>query len=218
MIYKISHFVQEKLPWAWNMVEWGNEAVFVLQHHKTLKELPVVLERYTDRFRVSIAGVKDVPALAEFFEQQPEDAFNFFKPHEFNEKTLFQLAKRKSFLMFIFKDGEVVVGYFFLRCFFIGKAFLGKMVDFRFQRKGIGKQMCCCAMDVATMLGMRLFETISKDNLASLYSTQNVLDVIVIEEMDNGYLYIEDLRKKSNRGGLYLNSSLSRRRDYSYAA
>ena len=37
---------------------------------------------------------------------------------------------------------------------------------------------------------------ISKDNLASLYSTQKVLETKVIEEMANGYLYIEDIRKK----------------------
>ena len=100
--------------------------------------------------------------------------------------------------MFCVRDSENrIIGYFFLRCFFIGKAFLGKMVDVNAQGKGIGTQMCLCAMDIAKALGLRMFETISKDNIASLRSTEKVLDVRIVEEMDNNYLYIEDLRKKS---------------------
>ena len=57
--------------------------------------------------------------------------------------------------------------------------------------------MCCCAMDLASALGLRMFETISKYNLASLYSTQNVLEVRIIKEMSNNYIYIEDVRKKT---------------------
>lgn len=66
-----------------------------------------------------------------------------------------------------------------------------------YQGQGIGQQMCLCAMDLASSIGMRMFETISPKNLASLYSSQKVLEVKIIEEMENGYLYIEDLRKRS---------------------
>lgn len=227
MIYEITHYVQEKMPWAWNLVEWGNAEVFALQHRKGLKRISAVLEKYTDKFHIVEATLgDDIPALVKFFAEQPEEAFKFFKPHEFDDKTLRKLVKRKSFLMFLVKDREEIVGYFFLRCFFIGKAFLGKMVDKDMQGKGIGKKMCSCAMDVATMLGLRMFETISKENLASLNSTQKVLDTKIIEEMDNGYLYIEDLQKNPNRGGykwligsvLYHNLSMGCRRSYSYAA
>lgn len=72
----------------------------------------------------------------------------------------------------------------------MGKSFLGKMVDSQSQGKGIGKKMCCCAMDLASALGLKMFETISKDNLASLYSTQNVIEVRIIKEMSNNYIYI----------------------------
>ena len=56
--------------------------------------------------------------------------------------------------------------------------------------------MCLCAMDIASTLGLRMFETISKDNLSSLYSTQNVLETRIVEEMPDNYLMIEDLRRK----------------------
>lgn len=52
-------------------------------------------------------------------------------------------------------------------------------------------------MDLASAIGLKMFETISKDNLASLHSTQNVLEVRIIKEMSNNYIYIEDIRKKS---------------------
>ena len=70
------------------------------------------------------------------------------------------------------------------------------MVDHDYQGKGIGKTMCLCAMDIASALGLRMFETISKDNLSSLFSTQNVLETRIVEEMPDNYLMIEDLRRK----------------------
>ena len=99
-------------------------------------------------------------------------------------------------MAYIVKDGDYPVGYFFLRSFFFGKAYLGKIVDHDHQGKGIGKMMCLCAMDIASALGLRMFETISRDNLSSLYSTQNVLVTRIVKEMPDNYLMIEDLRRK----------------------
>ena len=64
--------------------------------------------------------------------------------------------------------------------------------------ENFGTQMCLCAMDIAQALGLRMFETISKDNIASLRSTEKVLNIRIVEELENDYLYIEDLGKKSN--------------------
>ena len=66
------------------------------------------------------------------------------------------------------------------------------MVDHQHQGKGVGKMMCLSAMEIAGMLGMHMYETISKDNLSSLYSTQKVLDTKLIKELENNYIYIED--------------------------
>jgi hypothetical protein len=57
--------------------------------------------------------------------------------------------------------------------------------------------MCCCAMDIATTLGIRMFESINKNNLSSLGATQKVLETRVVKEMEGDVLYIEDLRKKT---------------------
>ena len=194
MVYEITHFVQNKIPFMWEMVEWGNNLLFRILYGRKLSGIHSILGSY-DGF--TDVGDVCVPGLVHFFESQPEDAFRFFRPHSFDEKTLRKLQKRKSFLMYCVRDTDnKIVGYFFLRCFFVGKAFLGKMVDVNSQGKGIGTQMCLCAMDIAQTLGLRMFETISKENIASLRSTEKVLNIRIVEEMENDYLYIEDLDKK----------------------
>jgi len=203
MLYEITHFVQDKMPWAWNMVEWGNAEVFALQHKKGLKEIPALLEKYKDRFGVTVACKEDAIAMAKFFMEQPEEAFEFFKPHDFDEESLQKLITRKSFLMFLVKDGEEIVGYFFLRCFANGNAFKGRMVDARRRNQGIAKLMGNVINEVVLHLGLRLFTTISPDNYASLASTKAVNEIKIVRTLENGYYYIECTPKKPAGGGIY---------------
>lgn len=193
MFYEIAHFFQNRVPFVWNCIEGLNSVLFSLRYRKGLQSIPDVLSEYEDVFAIDD---NDVENLVEFFASQPEESFRYFNPHKFDADTIRKLVARKSFLMFAVKDSSgSIIGYFFLRCFFMGKAFLGRMVDFRFQGKGIGKKMNRCAMDVASSLWIRMFETVSRDNLASLYSVQRALETRVLKEFDNGDLYIEDLWK-----------------------
>lgn len=193
MLYVLAHFIQKHIKPLWAVAEGVNACLFKLRYGGRLQRLPDVISAYPD---VSWVKKEDAGDLAAFFSDQPEEAFEYFKPHKFDEKTLARLAKNPSMLMYVVKDADEIVGYFFLRCFFMGKSYLGKMVDVNHQGKGIGQIMCCCAMDIASSLGVKMFESISKDNPASLLSTQKVLETRVIKELDNGYLYIQDLRKK----------------------
>lgn len=193
MLYELAHLLENKVKPIWALVEAVNAGLFRLRYGRRVMQLPDVVSAYPGVVR---AMVEDIPDLASFFSNQPEEAFEYFKPHGFDEESLSRLVKNPSMLMYLVKDGGTIVGYFFLRCFFIGKSYLGKIVDSHRQGQGIGQKMCCCAMDIASSLGIRMFETISRENLASLYSTQKVLETKVIEEMANGYLYIEDIRKK----------------------
>lgn len=198
MLYEVTHFIQAKMPWIWDIVEWGNSEVFALQHCKGLNELPSLLEKYTERFTVTVAKQRDAEALAKFFTEQPEEAFKFFHPHEFDGKTLKTLINRKSFLMFLVKDGEEIVGYFFLRCFANGNTFKGRIVDVRRRNQGIGKLMGNVINGVVLHLGLRLFTTISPENYASLASAKAVNDIKILRTLENGYYYIECMPKKNN--------------------
>lgn len=193
MLYELAHYIQKHIKPLWAVAEGVNACLFKLRYGGRLHLLPDVISVYPD---VSWVTKEDAGDLAAFFSNQPEGAFDYFKPHKFDETSIVRLAKNPSMLMFVVKEGDVIVGYFFLRCFFMGKSYLGKMVDVNHQGKGIGQKMCCCAMDIASSLGVKMFESISKDNPASLLSTQKVLETRVIKELDNGYLYIQDLRKK----------------------
>lgn len=190
MLYELTHYIQSHLSWVWNIVEWGNSEVFSLMH-RNLKAIPQLLEKYSDRFSVTQASIDDATALAYFFKEQPEEAFKFFHPHEFDEKTLKKLIRRKSFLMFVVKDSDKIVGYFFLRCFANGTAFKGRMVDSRYRNQGIGKQMGLVMNEIVLHLGVRLFTTISPENYASLASVKAVNDIKIVRTLDNGYYYIE---------------------------
>ncbi len=196
MLYNLSHFIKDKLHFVWNLIEWLNEKLFLLLYSKRVKSISDYLKEHQEDYQIKEANQDKVTSLVAFFAKQPQDSFTYFQPHGFDEKSIRQLVNRKSHLLYLVLDSDnVIVGYFFLRCFFIGKCFLGKMVDYEHQGKGIGQMMCLKAMDIATLLKMRMFETISKDNLSSLYSTQKVLDTKIIKEMENNYIYIEDFPK-----------------------
>ena len=197
MLYKIAHFLQEKFSFIWDLIEILNAGLFSLRYGRKLKGIQPILTKHQGDFIVREANLKDVDAIVTFFEVQPKESFDFFKPHPFDASTTRKLIKNKSYLFFIVLDGNQVVGYYFLRSFFVGKSYLGKLVDYRYRGKGIGKMMCLSAMEVAIHCGLRMYETISKDNLASLYSTQKVLDTRIIEELEDNYIYIEDLPKGS---------------------
>lgn len=195
-MYRLAHFLRDHLPLIWDFVDWLNGVLFTWRYGRKMKALPEMLDAVAGEYKIVEFTSFQTTDLEKFFATQPEDCFKYFKPHGFDAKSLRKLQRNKAFLAYIVKDGDSLVGYFFLRSFFLGKAYLGKMVDHDHQGKGIGKMMCLCAMDIASALGLRMFETISKDNLSSLYSTQNVLETRIVEEMPVNYLMIEDLRRK----------------------
>lgn len=221
-LYSIAHKVQAGLPWLWNMVEWGNSTLFSLQHKEELRNNSKLLEKYQARLAVSEVQLQDCEELAAFFNDQPEDAFKFFKPHEFDLNSLTKLARRKSFLMFKVTDGDRIVGYFFLRCFANGDAFKGRMVDYRRRNQGIAKLMGTVLNEIVLIMGLRLYTTISPENYSSFASTQAVNDIKIIKVLENGSYFIKCFPMKQNKGGLFDNIitkkfEWSNRRAYPYA-
>lgn len=191
MLYEVTHYLQAKMPWVWKFVEWGNSEVFALQYRRKLNGLPALLENFTGRFKVTQAVENDAYALAKFFAEQPEEAFKFFHPHEFDEKTIRKLANRKSFLMFLVKDNNKIVGYFFLRCFVNGNAYRGRMVDNNRRNQGIGKLMGTVLNEVSLWFRLKMYSSISPENYASLASAKAASDIKIVRILENGYYYVE---------------------------
>lgn len=195
MFYELAHFIRNHCSCIWEIIERGNAWLFALSHYKQLENIPQVLNEYCNQYKYKLATEDDVPALVSFFSRQPNEAFVYFKPHGFDEKSLTRVCCNKAFLIFLVYDSGEIVGYFFMHCFFTGKAFRGKFVDARYYGQGIAVEMGHIMTDVARRLRLRVFGSISPDNYASLASAKKSNDLKIIKTLDNGYYYIEFVEK-----------------------
>ena len=209
MLYKIAHTLRDKLPWIWDIIGIINSFLFGLRYGSKMKNVQKILSHFTKTtdeadnalsYRIESLGKDNLPMLAKMFAEQPASAFDFFKPHGFDELSLNKLAKDKSFLAYIVvAEGtvqqKVCVGYFFQRSFFWGKSFRGYMTDFRWRRKGINKLMNQCATEISSLLGLHVYGTIAPENIASMKSAQAANDVKIIETLRNGDYLVEYLPK-----------------------
>ena len=195
MLYKLAHILRDKFGFLWNMVEWCNAFVFALTHGSALRKIPGILEECSGQFTLREAAPAAAAPLATFFAEQPEEAFKFFKPHAFDEKTLSKIIRNKAFLTFLVLDKEKIVGYFFLRCFVNGKCFKGYIVDNSYMGRGIAKLEGLAMNKINEVLGLRMFGSISPKNPASMAVAKAVNEVKILSTLDNGDYYIEFLPK-----------------------
>ena len=194
-MYQLAHFIIKHFPFLWDIVEFFNEKLFLIRYRKRLKRIHGCLEKYQGEYLIKETTLDDLSLLVAFFARQPQESFEFFQPHGFDAKSLRQLIKRKSYLMYIVKKGNDIIGYMFLRCFFMGKCYRGKMVDINWRGKGIAVLMGKVTTDITSVLDLRMFGTISKANTASMLSSQASNEIRIVKELPNDYLYIEYLPK-----------------------
>lgn len=197
MLYELAHIIRDKFGFLWEIVESVNGWLFTCRYRSKLKDVNVLLVPLSNEYTVRRATEADVMPLVKFFSEQPEESFEFFKPHGFDEKSVRKIVKNNAFQTFVVVDDERILGYFFLRSFFNGKCFRGRMADYRARGKGIGKLMAKAIEKVAVYEGLRMYASISPDNLASLESAKAVSDVKVIKTLENGYYYIEVTPKQN---------------------
>lgn len=204
MLYEIAHVIKERFGFLWDAIEWGNAEVFALMHRGEMKRIPELLAECSGRYQLRLATREDVKQMRAFFEAQPEEAFRFFQPHEFDEMGIKKVVLNKSFLTFVALDGNEIAGYFFMRSFVNGKTFKGYMVGIDHRGRGVAREMGIAMNRVARELGLRMFKSISPENPASLAVTKKVNDIKIIKTLDNGDMLIECFEKTDsqlNRGG-----------------
>lgn len=221
MLYAIAHFLRDKMPWLWDLVDILNSVLFNLRYGKKLRAVEAnVFKRYESESGIRIVPMSEVKTddLVAFFAAQPEEAYEFFKPHGFDGKTLRKLQRNKSFLGYVLIDDSskglisskslkgdfsnplnpsntpVIAGYCFIRSFFMGKGFRGRMVGISHRGRGLGTLMNRMMNEVGFGIGLCLFETVSKRNVASYRSAMSASNVKVLEEMEDDELYLEILK------------------------
>lgn len=187
----------------WNLIGYINSFLFGLRYSRYDNAITEILKKYSDgnvvkghHLRFEVLGKDNISALVKMFSEQPENAFEFFRPHEFDSQTLRHLAADKSFLAFVVMADKEAVGYFFQRSFFWGKSFRGYMTDCRWQRLGINRLMNLCATEISSLLGLDVFGSISPRNKASMKSAQSANEIRIIKTVDNGDYYVQYLPKK----------------------
>lgn len=192
--YKIAHIIQDKFSWLWDFIEWGNSILFSLRYGRKVKSF--CFTTIPDGYE--LVPMKEISALkmVEFFNHQPEDAYTFFKPHGFDEKSVIRLQKNRSFLAYVLKEKESgkIAGYCFNRCFFHGKGFRGRMVDIDSRGRGLATAMNRILNEVGFGIGLRLFETVSRDNVASFRSAQKASSFKVVKELPHNELFLEIIK------------------------
>ncbi len=192
MLYKLAHILKDKLPFIWTFIEKVNELLFVLRYGRRLKHYVVgSIEGYEIKLMRDVSTER----LVSFFENQPIEAFTYFKPHLFDAKSIKKLQKNRSYLAYVLLDtaNGNIAGYCFNRCFFQGVGYRGRMVDIDYRGKGLGTAMNKLLNEVGFEIGLRLFESVSKDNLASYRSALSASSVKVVKELPHNELYLEIL-------------------------
>lgn len=198
MLYKIAHILRDKMPWLWNLVDITNSYLFSVRYGRKLKVIETnVLKKYSSQMGYNICRLRDVDAsqITDFFTKQPAEAFTYFRPHGFDVKSIKALQRNKSFLGYLLIDEGTngIAGYCFNRCFFHGKGFRGTIVDINSRGKGIGTSMKKMLNEIGFGIGLRLFTTISKDNVASYRSALSASNVKVVKEMEGNEVFLEIL-------------------------
>ena len=193
MLYKIAHILRDKMGWLWNLIEGFNSMLFALRYGRNLKSFS--FSEVPTGYEILCMNEISTEKMVVFFNSQPEEAFTYFHPHGFDTKSIKRLQRNKSFLAYVLRDksnGEIA-GYCFNRCFFHGVGYRGRMVDANYRGKGLGTAMNKILNEVGFVIGLRLFETVSKDNLASYHSALSASNVRVVKEMPHNELYLEIL-------------------------
>lgn len=195
MLYKIAHIIRDKFSWLWDIIEYLNSFLFNIRYGKKLKDID--FKNIPEGYEVTPINAIETKRMVEFFACQPEDAFKFFHPHGFDEKSIKKLQKNKAFLGYVLLDklNNKIAGYCFNRCFFHGQGFRGRMVDIEYRGKGLGTTMNKLLNEVGFGIGVRLFETVSKDNVASYKSALSASNVRVVKELPDNELYLEIIKE-----------------------
>ena len=193
-------FIKHRCPWIWRMVERVNGHLFALRCPEFGETVAGVLDGFAlDGFRFSTVSEGDIVPLSEFLKGQPAERLEHFDPHGFDCATLHRLHENPAFAMMKIADSRDgrIVGYFFLRCFFVGRAFHGLVADSGCAGRGLGAAMWSVSARICAQSGLRMLATVSERNAASLASARRGSEVTVVERLADGYVLIECKPKKS---------------------
>ncbi|MCH5229139.1 MAG: GNAT family N-acetyltransferase [Muribaculaceae bacterium] len=182
------------MPAIWHLAEKVNSFLGGVRYKQLKgKSAEVLQNKFLEGFSFSVVQPQDIPAIIEMYTGQNPEYIKNFNPHPFNSKTLKEMSGNNAYsLMKVTEEasGELA-GYFFIRSFFVGKAFHGLITAEKFANRGIGSAMWKISMEICHSVGLRMFATMSRDNKASYKSARNGTDVNIVDHLENNFILIE---------------------------
>ncbi|ODS63306.1 MAG: hypothetical protein ABS41_07375 [Arenimonas sp. SCN 70-307] len=197
-------FVKHRLPVLWTLVDWLNARLFAFRHASRMRGVvdEVCSEFLLPGFEFRSLGASDLLALSLLIERQGEDRLRYFQPHGFDPRTLGRMLSNPAFLMFGVWEKDEICGYFFLRCFWNRRCFVGRLIDKEFERRGIGRVMNQIMYHIAWRAGFRCMTTISRHNRAVMRSHERNPHARLLGELPNDYLLVEFTQDVREGGGI----------------
>ena len=194
--------IKHGLPFVWGGIDWLNAVLFRLLHgDRVEKEAGRCFEEFTlPGYEFRALNEHDIAQLSNLLSRQRTGRLDYFKPHGFDRRSLERVMRNPSFLMFGAFADDLLVGYFFLRCFWNRKSFVGRLIDEPYERKGIGRVMNQILYNTAWRSGFRCLTTVSKHNALVMRSHANNPTFHVLKELPNDYLFVEFVRPKADQG------------------
>lgn len=200
LLLKIKH----RMPVLWRGIEHVNALLFVLLHGR---EVMANARACLDRYRLEGVAFRlltpaDSADVSAFLARQPSERTAYFKPHGFDLGSVSRQAKTPTFVMFGAFRGDELVGYFFLRCFWNRRAFVGRIIDPAHEGKGIGRVMNSILYNTAWDSGFQCMTTISRHNHAVVRSHANNPSSHVLGDLPDDYMLVEMVRPDGQATGV----------------
>ena len=193
MIARTLLFIKHRVPWLWVVVYWLNALLYRLLHRRRMQ---IQVERAFAEFGLSGHEFRplrcdDLIDLAQLIHRQSKARLEYFQPHRFDLEALKKMHANSSFLMFGVLAEDRLVGYFFLRCFWNRKCFVGRLIDEPFERQGIGQVMNQIMYHIAWWSDFRCFTSISRKNKWIMRAHSGNPHARFVSELGNDYQLVE---------------------------
>ena len=187
-------YIKHSFPAIWFLAEKFNGLICRFRYPQLRDISEQVGNSYIhEGYSFSRMNCGDIDEILELINSQSDEYMSHFNPHNFDKKTFQSMINNGSYAVMKASDSDSgkIVGYFFLRLFFVGKAFHGLMTDEQFSNRGIGSSMWKISQEICRKLGIRMFATIHSGNKASLLSAKKACGLIKERELKNNYLLVE---------------------------
>jgi hypothetical protein len=194
---RILIFIKHHFDFLWEVIEWGNGLLFSLFYKARLKNplLEVFKEFTLPPFSFRRLEASDTELLYGLIKSQKASDLEYFRPHEFDLSSIKKQFLNHSFLMMGAFEQDRLAGYFFLRFFFNKKCFVGRLIDKPYRGHGVGLVMNNIMYETAWRMGFRCLSTISRNNTSVMQAHSKNPNIIVLKELQNGYLLVEFVRE-----------------------